>query len=90
MNGSPEDKTKIDFYETSSLIVTQNILLAKTKLDLDSDNKIDSPVTNANPDANLTFVGTEDTLVIKSSISCDKKKNLTPSISCNQKEVDDT
>ena len=27
--------------------------------------------------------------MIKSSISCDKKKNLTPLISCNQKEVDD-
>ena len=27
--------------------------------------------------------------MIKSSISCDKKKNLTPLISCNQKEGDD-
>ena len=26
--------------------------------------------------------------MIKSSISCDKKRNLTPLISCNQKEVD--
>ena len=31
----------------------------------------------------------QDTPVIKSSISCDKKKNLTPLISCNQKEFDD-
>ena len=42
-----------------------------------------------NPDASLTFVGTQDTPVIKSSISCDKKKNLIPLISCNQKEVHD-
>ena len=27
--------------------------------------------------------------MIKSSISCDKKKNLTPLISCNKKEVDE-
>ena len=27
--------------------------------------------------------------MVKSSISCDKKKNLTPLISCNQKKVDD-
>ena len=58
--------------------------------------KIDSPITNANPDAMLTFVGTQDTPVIKSSISCGKKKNLTPLVSCNltplvpckQREVD--
>ena len=77
-----EDKTKIDFYETSSLI--------GAKLDLDSHNKIGSPNTNANHDANLTFVRTQDMPVIKSSISCDKKENLTRLILCNQKEDDDT
>ena len=76
------------FYETSSLIGVQDTPVAKAKLDLDSHNKVDSPTTNANPDASLTFVYTQDTPVIKSSISCDKKKNLTPLISCNQKEVD--
>ena len=63
--------------------------MAKAKLDLDSHNKIDSPTTNANPDASLTFVGTQDTPALKSSISCYKKNNLTPLISSNQKEVDD-
>ena len=63
--------------------------MAKAKLDLDSHNKIDSPTTNANPDTSLTFVGTQDTPAIKSSISCDKKNNLTPLISSNQKKVDD-
>ena len=89
-SGSTEDKTKIDFYfyETSSLIGVQDTPVAKAKLDLDSHNKVDSPTTNASPDASLTFVDTQDTPVIKSSISCDKKKNLTPLISCNQKEVD--
>ena len=88
IHGSTEDKTKIDFYETSSLIGAQDTPVAKARLDLDSHNKIDSPTTNANPDASLTFVGAQNTLVIKSSISFDKKKNLTPLISCNQKEVD--
>ena len=85
INGSTEDKTKkIDFYETSSLIGAQD-----TPIDLDNHNKIYSPTTNASPDVSLTFTGTQDTPVIKSSISCDKKKNRTPLISCNQKEVDD-
>ena len=88
IDGSTEDKTKIDFYETSSLIGVQDTPVAKAKLDLDSHNKVDSPTTNANPDASLTFVDTQDTPVIKSSTSYDKKKNLTPLISCNQKEVD--
>ena len=88
IDGSTEDKTKIDFYETSSLIGVQDTPVAKAKLDLDSHNKVDSPTTNANPDASLTFVDTQDTPVIKSSTFCDKKKNLTPLISCNQKEVD--
>ena len=44
--------------------------------------------TNASPDVSLTFIGTKDTPVIRSSISRDKKKNLTPLISCNQKEFD--
>ena len=52
-------------------------------------SKFDSPTTNANPDTSLTFFGTQDTSVIKSSISCDKKNNITPLISCNQKEDDD-
>ena len=64
--------------------------MAKAKLDLDSHNKIDSSTTNANPDASLTFVGTQETAAIKSLKSCDKKNNLTPLISSNQKEVDDT
>ena len=46
-------------------------------------------IVHANPDASFTFGGTQDMPVIKSSISCNKKKNLTPLISCNQKEVDD-
>ena len=54
--------------------------MAKAKLDLDSHNKIDSPTTNANPDASLTFIGTQDTSATKSLISCNKKKNLTPLI----------
>ena len=45
-----------------------------------SHNKINSPTTNANPDASLTFIGTQDTPATKSLISCDKKKNLTPLI----------
>ena len=85
-----EDKTKIDFYETSSLIGAQDTPVAKAKLDLDSHNKIGSPTTNANHDANLTFVGTQDLPVIKSSISCNKKENLTRLILCNKKEDDDT
>ena len=72
----------------SSLIVVQDTPVAKGKLDIDSRNKVDSPTTNANPDPSLTFVDTQDTPVIKSSISCDKKKNLTPLISCIQKEAD--
>ena len=69
IDGSTEDKTKIDFYY--SLISGQDTPITKAKLDLPSDNKIGSPTTNANPDASLTFVGTQDTPVIKSSISCD-------------------
>ena len=88
IDGSTEDKTKIDFYETSSLIGVQDTPIAKAKLDLDSHNKVDSPRTNANPDASLTFVDTQDMPVIKSSTSCDKKKNLTPLISCNPKDID--
>ena len=88
-DGSTEDKTKIDFYETSSLIGAQDTPVAKARLDFDSRNKINSPTTNANRDTSLTFVGTQDTPAIKFSISCDKKKNLTPLISCDQKEVDD-
>ena len=34
-------------------------------------------------------MGTQDKSVIKSSISCDKKKKLAPLILCNQKEDDD-
>ena len=75
---------KKDFYETSSLIGAQD-----TPIDLDNHNKIYSPTANASPDVSLTFTGTQDTPVIKSSISCDKKKNRTPLISCNQKEVDE-
>ena len=56
IDGSTEDKTKIDFYETSSLISAQDIPVAKAKLGFDSHNKIDSPTTNANPDVSLTFV----------------------------------
>ena len=50
IDGSTEDKTKIDFYETSSLIGAQDTPVAKAKLDLDNHNKIDSPTTNASPD----------------------------------------
>ena len=89
IDGSTEDKTKIDFYETSSLIGTQDTPVEKAKLDLDNHNEINSPTTNAIPDVSLTLIGTQDTPGIKSSISCDKKKNLTPLISCNQKEVDE-
>ena len=91
INSSTEEKTKkkIDFYETSSLIGAQDTPVAQAKLDLDNHNQIDSPTTNASPDVSLTFTGTQDTSVIKSSISCDQKKNRTPLISCNQKEVDD-
>ena len=90
INGSTEDKTKkIDFYETSSLISAQDTPIAQAKLDLDNHNKIDRRTTNASPDVSLTFTGTQDTPVMQSSISCDKKKNRTPLISCNQKEVDD-
>ena len=88
IDGSTEDKTKINFCETSSLIGGQDTQVAKTKLDLDNHNKIDSPTTNANPDASLIFIGTQDTPVMKSSIYCNKKKYLTPLISGNQKEVD--
>ena len=55
IDGSTEDKRKIDFYETSSLIGAQEIPVAKAKSDNDSHNKIDNPTTNANPDASLTF-----------------------------------
>ena len=79
IDGNTEDKTKLDFYETSSIISVQDNPKAKAKIDLDSHNKIDSPTTNANPDASLTFVDIQDTPVIK-SCSCDKKKNLTPLI----------
>ena len=89
IDDSTEDKTKIDFYDTSSLIGTKDTTVAKTKLDLDDQNKIDSPTTNASPDVSLTFIGTQHTPVIKSSISCGKKKNLAPLISCNQKKGDD-
>ena len=89
IDGSTEDKTKIDFYETSSLFGAQDTPVAKAKLDLDNHNKIDSPTTNASPNVNLTFIGTQDTPGIKSPIPCDKKKNLTPLSSCNQEEVDD-
>ena len=88
VDGSTEDKTKIDFYKTSLLIGVQDTPVAKAKLDLNNHNKVDSRTTNVNPDASLTFVDTQDTPVIKSSISCDKKKNLTPLISSNQKETD--
>ena len=50
IDGSTEDKTKIDFYETSSLIDAQDTPIAEVKLGLDSHNKIDSSTTNANPD----------------------------------------
>ena len=43
IDGSTEDKTKIDFYETSSLIGAQDTPVAEAKLDLDSHNKTDSP-----------------------------------------------
>ena len=43
IDGSTEDKTKIDFYETSSLIGAQDTPAAEAKLDLDSHNKTDSP-----------------------------------------------
>ena len=90
INGSTEDKTKKkDFNKTSSLIGAQDTPIAQAKLDLDNHNKIDTPTTNASPDVSLTFTGNQDTPVIKSSISCDQKKNRTPLISCNQKEVDD-
>ena len=89
IDGSTEEKTKTDFYETSSLIGAQDTPVAKAKLDLDIHNIIDSPTISASPDVSLTFIVTKDTPVIKSSISCDKKKNLSPLISCNQKEVDD-
>ena len=85
IDNSTEYKTKIDFYETSSLIGVQDTPVAKAKLD---HNKVDSPITNANPDESLTFVDTQDMPLITSSISCDKKKNLTPLISRIQKEVD--
>ena len=88
IDGSTEDKTKIDFYETSSLIGTQDTPVVKAKLDLDNHNKIDSPTTNASPYVSLIFIGTQDTPVIKTSSSHDKKKNLTLLISCNQKKVD--
>ena len=42
----------------TSLIRAQDTPVAKTKLDLDSHNKIDSPTIDANPDAGLTFFGT--------------------------------
>ena len=83
------EKQQKDFYETSSVIDAQDTPVAKAKLDIDSHNNTDSPTTNANPDISFTFLGTQDTSVIKSSISCDKKKNLTPLISCTQKEDDD-
>ena len=44
---------QIDFHETSSLIGTRDTPVAKTKLDLDRHNKIDSPTRNVNPDASL-------------------------------------
>ena len=81
IDDNTEDKTKLNFYETSSIISDQDNPKAKAKIDLDSHNKFDSPTTNANPDASLTFVDIQDTPVIKSSCSCDKKKNLTPLIS---------
>ena len=81
IDGNTEDKTKLDFYETSSIISDQDNPKAKTKIDLDSHNKFDSPTTNANPDASVTFVDIQDMPVIKSSCSCDKKNNLTPLIS---------
>ena len=43
IDGSIEDKTKIDFYETSSLIGAQDTPVAEAKLDLDSHNKTESP-----------------------------------------------
>ena len=48
IDGSTEDKTKIDFYE--SLIGAQDTPVAKARLDLDNHNKIESPTTNASPD----------------------------------------
>ena len=50
IDGSTEDKTKIDFYEISSLIGAQDTPVAKARLDLDNRNKIDTPTTNASPD----------------------------------------
>ena len=47
--------------------------IAQAKLDLDNHNKINSPTTNASPDVSLTFTGTQDTPVIKSSISCERR-----------------
>ena len=47
IDGSIEDKTKIDFYQIPSLIGIQDTPVAKAKLDLDSLNKTDSPTTNA-------------------------------------------
>ena len=74
INDSTEDKTKKkDFYETSSLIGAQDTPIAQAKLDLDNHNKINSPTTNASPDVSLTFTGTQDTPVIKSSISCERR-----------------
>ena len=89
IDGSTEDKTKIDFFESSSSIGAQDTPVSKAKLDLHIHNIIDSPTTNAIPSVSSTFSGTQDTPVIKSSISCVKKKNRTPLISCNQKEVDE-
>ena len=48
IDGSTEDKTKIDFYE--SLIGAQDTPVAKARLDLDNHNKIESPTTNSSPD----------------------------------------
>ena len=50
IDGSTEDKTKIDLSDTSSIIGAQNTPVAKAKLDLENHNKIDNPTTNASPD----------------------------------------
>ena len=56
IDGSTEDKTKIDFYETSSLIDAQDTPAAKAKLDLDNHNTIDSPTTSGSPDVSLILL----------------------------------
>ena len=54
IDGITEDKTKIDFSGTPSLVGAHDTPVTKAKLDLDNHNKIDSPTTNASPDESLT------------------------------------